>query len=110
MRAASGVVSRNATCNCLGVATSSEKGFAVARSLRSAGVRVNNVAPGLIQTDITAGKLTDAMRAKIIEGIPLGRLGTAEDVARIYLFLASDLSAYVTGAVIDVNGGMLIHG
>ena len=44
-----------------------------------------------------------------LEGIPLNRLGTAEDVAGIYTFLASDLSAYVTGAVIDVNGGMLIH-
>ena len=49
------------------------------------------------------------MRADIVKGIPLGRLGDAEDVARIYLFLASDLSSYVTGAVIDVNGGMLIH-
>ncbi len=68
------------------------------------------VTPGLVQTDITAGKLTDEMRADIIKGIPLGRLGEASDIAGIYLFLASDLSAYVTGAVIDVNGGMLIHG
>ena len=65
--------------------------------------------PGLIQTDITGGKLTDEMKTEIIRGIPLGRLGTADDVARIYLFLASDLSSYTTGAVIDVNGGMLIH-
>jgi NAD(P)-dependent dehydrogenase (short-subunit alcohol dehydrogenase family) len=49
------------------------------------------------------------MRADILKGIPLNRLGDAEDVANIYLFLASDLSSYVTGAVIDVNGGMLIH-
>ena len=49
------------------------------------------------------------MKSEIIKGIPLGRLGTAEDVARIYLFLASDLSSYTTGTVIDVNGGMLIH-
>ncbi len=54
-------------------------------------------------------KLTPEMRADIIKGIPLSRLGDARDVANIYLFLASDLSAYVTGAVIDVNGGMLIH-
>jgi NAD(P)-dependent dehydrogenase (short-subunit alcohol dehydrogenase family) len=67
------------------------------------------VTPGLIQTDITGGKLTDEMKSEIIKGIPLGRLGTAEDVARIYLFLASDLSSYTTGAVIDVNGGMHIH-
>jgi hypothetical protein len=64
----------------------------------------------LIQTDITGGKLTDEMRKDIIKGIPLSRLGDAADVAGCYLFLASDLSAYVTGAVIDVNGGMLIHG
>ena len=60
-------------------------------------------------TDITGGKLTPEMKAEIIKGIPLSRLGEAKDVANIYLFLASDLSAYVTGAVIDVNGGMLIH-
>ena len=82
---------------------------AMARELGSDGIRVNCVTPGLIQTDITGGKLTDEMRQEILKGIPLGRLGDAEDVARIYLFLASDLSGYVTGAVIDVNGGMLIH-
>jgi len=82
---------------------------AMAREFGPDGIRVNCVTPGLIGTDITAGKLTDEMKAKIIEGIPLGRLGEATDVAGIYTFLASDLSAYVTGAVIDVNGGMLIH-
>ncbi len=82
---------------------------AMAREFGPVGIRVNSVTPGLIQTDITGGKLTDEMRADIIKGIPLSRLGDARDVANIYLFLASDLSAYVTGAVIDVNGGMLIH-
>jgi NAD(P)-dependent dehydrogenase (short-subunit alcohol dehydrogenase family) len=82
---------------------------AMARELGPDNIRVNCVTPGLIQTDITGGKLTDEMKSEIIKGIPLGRLGTAEDVARIYLFLASDLSSYTTGAVIDVNGGMLIH-
>ena len=82
---------------------------AMARELGPDGIRVNSVTPGLIQTDITAGKLTPEMKADIIKGIPLNRLGDAKDVANIYLFLASDLSAYVTGAVIDVNGGMLIH-
>lgn len=82
---------------------------AMARELGPDGIRVNSVTPGLIQTDITGGMLTDAMRTEILKGIPLNRLGKAEDVANIYLFLASDLSAYVTGAVIDVNGGMLIH-
>jgi len=82
---------------------------AMAREFGGDGIRVNCVTPGLIGTDITSGKLTDDMKAKILEGIPLGRLGDANDVAGIYTFLASDLSAYVTGAVIDVNGGMLIH-
>jgi NAD(P)-dependent dehydrogenase (short-subunit alcohol dehydrogenase family) len=82
---------------------------AMAREFGADGIRVNCVTPGLIGTDITSGKLTDEMRTKILEGIPLGRLGEAKDVAGIYTFLASDLSAYVTGAVIDVNGGMLIH-
>jgi NAD(P)-dependent dehydrogenase (short-subunit alcohol dehydrogenase family) len=82
---------------------------AMARELGPDNIRVNCVTPGLIQTDITGGKLSDEMKSEIIKGIPLGRLGTAEDVARIYLFLASDLSSYTTGAVIDVNGGMLIH-
>lgn len=82
---------------------------AMSREFGPDGIRVNCVTPGLIATDITAGKLSEEMREKILEGIPLGRLGDADDVAGIYTFLASDLSAYVTGAVIDVNGGMLIH-
>ena len=82
---------------------------AMAREFGPDGIRVNCVTPGLIETDITGDKLTPEMKTDIIKGIPLGRLGAAADVANIYLFLASDLSAYVTGAVIDVNGGMLIH-
>ncbi len=83
---------------------------AMARELGPDGIRVNCVTPGLIQTDITGGKLSDDMRREILKGIPLNRLGNADDVAGAFLFLASDLSAYITGAVIDVNGGMLIHG
>jgi NAD(P)-dependent dehydrogenase (short-subunit alcohol dehydrogenase family) len=82
---------------------------AMARELGPDNIRVNCVTPGLIQTDITGGKLTDELRVEIRKGIPLDRLGNAEDVAGAYLFLASDLSSYITGAVIDVNGGMLIH-
>jgi NAD(P)-dependent dehydrogenase (short-subunit alcohol dehydrogenase family) len=83
---------------------------AMARELGPDGIRVNCVTPGLIQTDITGDKLTPAMKTEIAAGIPLNRLGEVKDVAGCFLFLASDLSAYVTGAVIDVNGGMLIHG
>jgi NAD(P)-dependent dehydrogenase (short-subunit alcohol dehydrogenase family) len=84
-------------------------GKAMARELGPDNVRVNSITPGLIQTDITGGKLTDDLRAEIIKGIPLARLGVTDDVANSCLFLASDLSSYITGAVIDVNGGMLIH-
>jgi NAD(P)-dependent dehydrogenase (short-subunit alcohol dehydrogenase family) len=82
---------------------------AMARELGPDGIRVNCVAPGLIETDITGDKLTQDVKAEIIKGIPLGRLGRVSDVANVLLFLASDLSSYITGAVIDVNGGMLIH-
>lgn len=82
---------------------------AMARELGPDGIRVNSITPGLIDTDITEGKLTGALREEIKAGIPLGRLGEASDVANACLFLASDLSGYITGAVIDVNGGMLIH-
>jgi NAD(P)-dependent dehydrogenase (short-subunit alcohol dehydrogenase family) len=82
---------------------------AMARELGPDNIRVNCITPGLIQTDITGGKLTDELRLEIRKGIPLDRLGDAQDVAGAYLFLASGLSSYITGAVIDVNGGMLIH-
>ena len=82
---------------------------AMARELGADGIRVNSVTPGLIQTDITGGKLTPEMKSDVIKGIPLGRLGDAADVANCCLFLASDLSAYLTGVTLDVNGGMLIH-
>jgi len=82
---------------------------AMARELAPSGVRVNAICPGFIDTDITAGKLTDDMRAQVLAGIPMGRAGTALDVAGCCLFLASDLSAYVTGSEVDVNGGSLIH-
>jgi NAD(P)-dependent dehydrogenase (short-subunit alcohol dehydrogenase family) len=82
---------------------------AMARELGPYNIRVNSVTPGLIQTEINAGKISDEAKTKILEGIPLGRLGVPGDVANIFLFLASDLSGSVTGAVCDVNGGMLIH-
>ena len=82
---------------------------AMARELAPTGVRANAICPGFIATDITAGKLTNEMRAQVLDGIPMGRAGTAEDVAGCCLFLASDLSSYVTGSEVDVNGGSLIH-
>lgn len=82
---------------------------AMARELGPDNIRVNSITPGLIQTDITGDKLTPQLREEILKGIPLNRLGDAADVANACLFLASDLSSYLTGITLDVNGGMLIH-
>ncbi|MBQ0932284.1 SDR family NAD(P)-dependent oxidoreductase [Ideonella alba] len=82
---------------------------AMAREFGPEGVRINCITPGLIETDITAGKLSDEKKAEINATIPLNRLGRADDVAGACVFLASSLSAYCTGITLDVNGGMLIH-
>lgn len=82
---------------------------AMARELAPDNIRVNAICPGFIATDITAGKLTPEMNEQILAGIPMGRAGTADDVAGCALFLASELAAYCTGTEVDVNGGSLIH-
>ncbi len=82
---------------------------ALARELGPRGVRANAIAPGIIETDMTIGKFDATWEASLKGGVPLGRFGTAGEVAKTALFLASDLSSYCTGAVIDVNGGFHIH-
>lgn len=77
----------------------------IAQELGSRGVRANAVAPGFIITDMT-GKLPDEVKEEWAKKIPLRRGGTPEDIANVCLFLASDLSSYVTGQVISVCGGM----
>jgi 3-oxoacyl-[acyl-carrier protein] reductase len=79
--------------------------LSAAKELGSRGVRVNAVAPGYIQTGMTAA-LPDEVRAKMLERIPLGRLGAPEDIAGVVLFLCSDAASYITGQVIPVDGGM----
>ncbi len=78
---------------------------AVAKELASRGITVNVVAPGYIETDMTAS-LTDKAVEAMVASIPLGRAGKAEDVAAVVAFLASDQAAYITGQVIHVSGGM----
>jgi 3-oxoacyl-[acyl-carrier protein] reductase len=78
---------------------------ALAKEVASRGVTVNLVAPGFIETDMTAGMAESAREAYRAQ-IPLGRFGTADDVAAAVAFLASDGAAYITGQVIHVNGGM----
>mgnify|MGYP003291111053 CR=1 FL=1 len=77
----------------------------IAAELGSRGVRANVIAPGFINTDMT-GKLSEELRAEWAKQIPLRRAGEGEDIAGAALFLASDLAAYVTGQVLQVDGGM----
>ena len=80
----------------------------LAQELGSRNITVNAVAPGFIETDMT-GALTEETKAKILEGIPLKRMGTAGDIAAAVKFLASDDASYITGHVLDVNGGMYMR-
>lgn len=82
---------------------------ALARELAPEGIRVNAVAPGPIDNNFTKGRMTREVKNEIAKKIPMGRLGEPIEVANTCLFLASDLSSYVTGIVLDVNGGLLIH-
>ena len=78
---------------------------AVAKELAPRGITVNAVAPGYIETDMTADFTPEAKQA-MVNMIPLGRAGTAEDVAAVVAFLASEQAAYITGQVVHVSGGM----
>ena len=78
-----------------------------AREFSSRNILVNAVAPGFIRTRMTDA-LSEDQKKKLLELIPLGRLGEPEDVAKVVLFLSSDESSYITGHVVSVNGGMYI--
>jgi 3-oxoacyl-[acyl-carrier protein] reductase len=82
--------------------------MSTARELASRGVTCNAVAPGYIDTAMTADHLPEAARAKLMEQIPLGRIGRADDVADAVAFLAGPEAAYITGQVLRVNGGLLM--
>lgn len=98
-----------------GVAYSAAKagqlGFAraLARELGPAGVTVNSVAPGLIDTDITGGALEGERKTALLAGIPVGRNGRVDDVADLITYLCREETGYITGATYDVNGGSHIH-
>ncbi|WP_158607000.1 SDR family NAD(P)-dependent oxidoreductase [Paenibacillus ginsengarvi] len=84
---------------------------ALAVELAEYGVRVNCIAPGSIETDFNRDRLNaPGAREQAIAAIPLGRIGVPEDVVGTVLYLASDLSAYVTGVTIPVDGGLIIKG
>ena len=79
-----------------------------ARELGRKGIRVNAVAPGFIETRLTEGIPDKVLQEKLLPRISLGRLGNAQEIADAYLWLASDEAAYVTGAVIPIDGGATI--
>jgi 3-oxoacyl-[acyl-carrier protein] reductase len=81
----------------------------VAQELASRGILVNVVAPGFIETDMTS-ELPEKARDALLERIPLGRFGTPEDVAGVVRFLAGPYGSYMTGQVLVVDGGMVMHG
>ena len=80
----------------------------LAKELASRGVRVNCIAPGYIQTNMTEG-LSESIKNDILARIPLNRLGTGADIARVALFLGSEDSGYMTGQVLAVDGGMVME-
>lgn len=81
---------------------------ALAREVGSRSITVNSVAPGFIDTDMTRA-LNEAQRQIMLDQIPLGRLGQAEEIAGVVAFLASDAAGYITGATLPVNGGMFMN-
>jgi 3-oxoacyl-[acyl-carrier protein] reductase len=81
--------------------------MAIAREVGSRNITCNAVAPGFIETAMTAG-LSEEFKQNAVKQIPLGRVGTPEDVASAVAFLASDQASYITGHVLSVNGGMLM--
>lgn len=80
----------------------------IARELATRNVNVNVVAPGYIKTDMTKG-LPEKVKESIIQSIPMKKIGEPKEVANLVLFLASDLSNYITGQVISVDGGMVMN-
>jgi 3-oxoacyl-[acyl-carrier protein] reductase len=79
--------------------------FTAAKELAPRGIRVNALAPGFIDTDMVRG-LTEEQKQKTIDSISMGRVGTTDEVAKAAVFFASDLSSYITGQVLGVDGGM----
>lgn len=77
----------------------------IAREVASRGITVNAIAPGFIDTQMTQ-QLAESQRQELMKRIPMGRLGTPQDIAEVVLFFASDASRYVTGQVLTVDGGM----
>lgn len=82
---------------------------ALARELTPHGIRVNCVAPSMVDTDIAGDLLTEGRKIELAQGTLMGRLASVDDVVKCILFLASEESSYLTGVTLDINGGMHLH-
>lgn len=107
----SSMVSRYASTNQVGYVTSkfalNGLTLALARDLGKYNIRVNAIAPGVINTPMVEQHVTEEMKKYLEDLIPLKRMGTPEEIAKTFLYLASDESSYTTGTIIDVNGGLV---
>ena len=83
--------------------------FALAREFASRSITVNAVAPGLIETDMTSRLMDSEAGKSLLRTIPMGRAGTADEIAAVVSFIASDQASYITGATIPANGGMFMN-
>ncbi|HEY1016698.1 MAG TPA: 3-oxoacyl-[acyl-carrier-protein] reductase [Herpetosiphonaceae bacterium] len=81
----------------------------LAQEMGSRGITANAICPGFIETDMTAAAMNDELRAAAVGRVPLGRLGTVEDIAAPVVFLASDAAAYITGQTLAVDGGWTMY-
>jgi acetoacetyl-CoA reductase len=81
---------------------------ALARETAAKGITVNSIAPGYIKTDMTA-KVAEEVLKKIVSGIPVGRMGDAEEIARAVLFLIADEAGFITGETLSINGGQYME-
>ena len=81
---------------------------ALAREVAPEGIHVNAVAPGMVMTEMVA-RVWEQRKEKYLARIPLGRISQPEEIARVVVFLASDAASYMTGATVDVSGGLLMH-
>ena len=81
----------------------------LARTYAPARIRVNAVAPGLVDTPMLRDDLPDSVLQELVDQVPLGRLATPEEVAPAVVFLASDHAAYITGTTLNVSGGWLMY-
>jgi len=79
-----------------------------AREYASRGLTVNAVSPGVIDTDMTASEMSETRKAELVKTIPIGRIGTSDDVAHAVVFLSGPKSGYITGQVVRVNGGLFM--